>query len=410
MNGLRVGVVVIAYNAVYARLSGCAATGLLLSQIAYWSLPRKGNIKLRINRGGKYWLAKSAIQMQLETGLTEHQYRKGMARLKDLGLIETKVYKFQGEPTTHIWLDAERLAKLVELESFKALQPKVKKAKSVGGNKQITKSICTDCPNPFGDIHQIHSVTSTNLYTEITSETTTETTVTPLAWAEKANTPDTDWVVEKPEKVKKENPTLHFPTEWWRMKAIEVLARRKDGKLAVADLQKGVNGCTMLWKRLMAAEYGGFQKTFVGADTAKMKQLCVACQERTPDLIRLVIQDWGGFVWNTKGAKGLSSAPEQPNIGFLLKYHDVGMNMLAEGVEVNLQSIAKANTQLPQVQVAPVVQPEQPQEPKIKPVGFKAKIAAQELEAKLAKQAADELKGEVPVSAEVVLTAMQGVG
>lgn len=405
MNEVEGGALAIAYKAVYAGLSGGAATGLFLSQIAYWCLPKKGKSKLRINRNGKAWLAKTAKEMQIETGMTEHQYRKGVAKLKELGLIETKVFKFNGRPATHIWLNADRLAQLVELEHWKALQPKVAKVKSTKASSQNTKSICIPSPNPLGDIHQIHSVTLTNLYTEITTETTTETTVTPMAWVEKAKASDTDWVIAQPEKVAKENPTLHFPTEWWHMKAADVLARRQEGSLSHSDLQKGANGCTVLWKRLMATEYGGFQKAFVAADTAKLKQLCVACQEKTPDLIRLVVQDWGGFAWNVKGVKGLSAAPEQPNIGFLLKYHDVGMNML----EKNLQSIAKAHTQLPKVQVAPVVQPEQPQEPEQKPaIGIKAQLALKKEQE--AKKMAELAKGpNAPITYEEAM-AMQDVG
>lgn len=90
-------------------LEGDAVTALVLSQIEYWHLPvttgRKVRFKLSIYRDDRWWLAKDSLGWWYETGLSRKQIRRALEKLRNLGLIQTRVWLWDGAPTTHVWLD-----------------------------------------------------------------------------------------------------------------------------------------------------------------------------------------------------------------------------------------------------------------------------------------------------------------
>ena len=97
-------------NLLYVSLAGDLTAGIALGQIVYWFLPaRDGSSKLKIFREGKMWLAKSYEGLANEVKLTVKQVRRAINVLKNKGYIETKVWKFKGAPTTHIWLNIDKL-------------------------------------------------------------------------------------------------------------------------------------------------------------------------------------------------------------------------------------------------------------------------------------------------------------
>lgn len=77
--------------------------GSILSQILYWFSPTPdGKPRVRIERDGYYWLAKKMTDWYEEVRVTPKQAKRAISKLENLGLIETRVYKFAGSPTTHI--------------------------------------------------------------------------------------------------------------------------------------------------------------------------------------------------------------------------------------------------------------------------------------------------------------------
>lgn len=103
----------------YVDLAGDLTAGIVLGQIVYWWLPaRNGDSKLRIFREGRYWLAKKLSDWYEELRVTMKQARRALQILKEKKYIETKVWKFAGTPTTHIWLNIEKL-----LADVKKLRP-----------------------------------------------------------------------------------------------------------------------------------------------------------------------------------------------------------------------------------------------------------------------------------------------
>ena len=110
----------VAYSPVYARITGSVPAGILLAQILYWFRPdKKGLVKLRVKRNGRLLLAKSTKEWVEETGLTPKQVRSAMARLVDLGFVETKRHRFAGKVVVHVFLKEQAVLHGVALSYIK---------------------------------------------------------------------------------------------------------------------------------------------------------------------------------------------------------------------------------------------------------------------------------------------------
>ena len=99
----------------YIDITGDITCGVLLSQLIYWfSDDEKGNSKLRVKKEDRYWLAKSKNEWYQETRLSKKQLERAEKILKQMGIIEVKIFKFNGTPTNHYWFNWERFIELEE--------------------------------------------------------------------------------------------------------------------------------------------------------------------------------------------------------------------------------------------------------------------------------------------------------
>ena len=153
--------------------------GVMLSQIMFWHGKNKetGKLRLQIFRDGHYWLAKSYQDWWKECRVNEHTARKCIDRLEELGVIETRLWKFAGSPTKHIRMVWERFEELIRalpedddgeksVLTSKVNSPLRSNPIDTTGHIQMTledKSICDVVSDP---IHR--------LPTETTSQTTSE--------------------------------------------------------------------------------------------------------------------------------------------------------------------------------------------------------------------------------------------
>lgn len=96
--------------------NGDLIAGILLSQILYWYSPSKdGNAtKLRVVKDGELWLAKGRDDWWEECRITPYQFDRAVKTLCDLGIIEKKVFKFNGNPTIHLRIVEDRFLELVD--------------------------------------------------------------------------------------------------------------------------------------------------------------------------------------------------------------------------------------------------------------------------------------------------------
>lgn len=99
----------------YIDITGDIICGVLLSQLVYWfSDDEKGNSKLRVKKENRYWLSKSKNEWYEETRLSKKQLERAEKILKQMGIIEVKIFKFNGTPTNHYWFNWERFLELEE--------------------------------------------------------------------------------------------------------------------------------------------------------------------------------------------------------------------------------------------------------------------------------------------------------
>lgn len=102
------------FKKIYVDIADDLVAGLLLSQIIYWHLPDKnGHPKLRVFKQGKYWLAKNRTDWWDEIRITPRQFDRAIQILKKRKIVETKIFKFNGDPTIHIHLNQDAFLNLL---------------------------------------------------------------------------------------------------------------------------------------------------------------------------------------------------------------------------------------------------------------------------------------------------------
>lgn len=102
------------FKKIYVDMAGDLITGLMLSQIIYWYLPDKED--LCVKKDGHYWITKAHSDWYEEIRVTEWQAPRALKILEDAGIIEKKLFKFDGAPTVHIRIVYEEFLRKLEKE------------------------------------------------------------------------------------------------------------------------------------------------------------------------------------------------------------------------------------------------------------------------------------------------------
>ena len=96
-------------------IAGDLIAGTLLSRIMWWFAPTSdGKSKLRVFKDGHWWLVKNREDWWDEIRITPKQYDRAIKVLEEKNLIIKKIYKFNGNPTTHIRLNFEQVEAEIE--------------------------------------------------------------------------------------------------------------------------------------------------------------------------------------------------------------------------------------------------------------------------------------------------------
>jgi DnaD/phage-associated family protein len=105
---------IIDFKKIYVDMADCdLVAGLALSEIVYWHLPNKeGNSKLRVEHDGKFWIAVRRYEWWDRARITPDQSDRALKILVNEGLIEKKIFKFNGDPTIHIRIIEDRFLSL----------------------------------------------------------------------------------------------------------------------------------------------------------------------------------------------------------------------------------------------------------------------------------------------------------
>jgi hypothetical protein len=99
------------------RAAGAGPAAILLYRIRYW-MPRASIEKL-----GEKWIVKTRAEWAAETGLSETQYDRAIAQLKQLDLVVCKQMPWKGDNVTHVRLTLEVQAMLDARQITTAPQP-----------------------------------------------------------------------------------------------------------------------------------------------------------------------------------------------------------------------------------------------------------------------------------------------
>ena len=91
---------VITIPKIYIDFTGDLTTAAILNQLVFYSDKGKRS-------DGFFY--KSYKEWEEETGLTKRQVSYSIGKIKDLGLVETKLKKANGSPTIHYKLDYDKL-------------------------------------------------------------------------------------------------------------------------------------------------------------------------------------------------------------------------------------------------------------------------------------------------------------
>jgi hypothetical protein len=275
---------------VYAELAGDLCSGMLLSQLAYWWRPsRDGGTKLRVERGGKLWLAKSRADMMRDCGLTEWQLRRSLERLRSLGLVEQEVHLFQNRTTLHLHLRVDVLEGLLR-ERACAVQECIDERTAQDRSGGTLKTSAEESSRPYD--------------AEITAE--------PIA--EVAGEPAEDG---------------GGGTRRERVATSREILRRMRERREQVGTRATVPAMALLWKRRVGVMYGEFTKDLTRQELGQLKLLLAKLGEGAPRALDLVLTNWGRFAFEARARYGLKVVPERPVVGFVLKYHDIAVQLVA---------------------------------------------------------------------------------
>jgi hypothetical protein len=259
-------------------------TAILLHQIAYWH-PR-----MTVRKRDKLWIVKTREEWTTETGLSLDQYKKALAKLRGMCLVETAQMKWGSSLVSHL--------RLTDLGVRRLGLDKVREKEAVvsGGTTWVASFDTTQVGS--GD---------TTLYTETTN---TETTDTPSA-SVGAGGSKTDQGGSK---------------------------MKQKGGYSVADVAKTpkktpkledkVTAMELSWKEAVADVTGEFVPNLTQKARGQIKQIIKACPPGTAakTMVRAVTH-WHQFVEQCKEDTGKTKwSPSKPDLSFLVSNLQTAIN------------------------------------------------------------------------------------
>jgi len=146
--------------------NGDLLAGILLSQIVYWYLPSKDSTatKLRVVKDGELWLAKGRDDWWEECRITAYQFDRAIKVLCDIGIVEKKIFKFNGNPMIHVRIVPDKFLELTD-----AYLKAIGKQFDNGYVKEGSKTILDNVENGFSILSKNEIGQSSKSITENTT-------------------------------------------------------------------------------------------------------------------------------------------------------------------------------------------------------------------------------------------------
>ena len=124
----------------FVEFTGSLEAGMLLGQLLYWT--GKGR---SVEDG---FVAKSDKDWALELYLTRHALRQARMRLEEMGILETKVRRWQGSPTVHYRIIQQALSQqwIIWIQTNESLDSDEPLSESRRTGPEITSEITSKDP------------------------------------------------------------------------------------------------------------------------------------------------------------------------------------------------------------------------------------------------------------------------
>jgi len=304
----------------YLRHFSNPSAAIVLSQINYWYKPDKlGRPKLRVVKDGVYWLAKSSGDFADECALTVRKVDVAIQVLKDAGLIEVEVHRFNGVPTRHIRvLEAEGKAMLV---TDAAVRPALNNVHVVS---ETTRKV-------------FQNYLEGEYITESTAETTTETTLA-------------EPKINIQEQVQKQTEGKELTVVWSAKerkplpkstcKELEAGFKANKAKPAVLSKETISGQVYEVWRYEVPKHTSAkFITPFTGKQCGQAKMLVGKLGGKWETVLRYTLQNWIDFTQYVQSKAGVKLLPQQPNMDFMLKYAAEAMNKYMLSCTPKFQSV-----------------------------------------------------------------------
>jgi hypothetical protein len=127
---------IVRFEVMHARMTGDAVSGLLLSQLVYWhGVNKRGQLRRKVYREGRWWVAKAHSEWKAETWLSEGQAKRAVKRLREMELVDVRTWKLAGRPVTHLSInEAPFMGRLAEARR----EARAREFEQVGGQGYST--------------------------------------------------------------------------------------------------------------------------------------------------------------------------------------------------------------------------------------------------------------------------------
>jgi len=313
---------VIAVRRSYIDLcDGDLNSALLMSQIRYWHKAslKTGKTKLRIVKDGVLWIAKKREDWWTEVRLTPKQVDRSLKVLVDLGFVEKKVFKFNGDPTLHV----RALLREIRERELSLLTAKV--------IPLLPSEVKTKLPSEVISI------------TETTTKNTTKTkeTVPPSGenYAKGKDQKKSGWKGDKSTKnsIKKKKSVSELENEIEDNMDIETI----DTLVVHYKKQPMINGnLSEFWVRCLRAEYPGtgldLGAKLIPADKNRLRMATAAYKGDLYKTLGLILSNWVSFTQHAEKKHGAFKSPDFPTIAYLQQWKDavLSFKVLESGVSV----------------------------------------------------------------------------
>jgi hypothetical protein len=288
------------------ELAGATSAAQLLFRIAYW------HPKMKRVREGLLWIVKSREEWCGETGLSLDRYKRALARLKRLGLVEARQMMNGWRNVTHLRLTDDAVARLGL--PVPALHHRE-------GRRCTTGRGGAAPPSGAGLHHSMNHHVQHHVQHHVRTCATQR---VARIGGNRILHPEQEETVAVPAPGKKKNTpdavaTMRPPVGTHRARDVV--------RPAPPEPPATVPGLALLWQERVAAVHGGYQPPPTARQRGQLRAFLAACPPgRAPRVLAWCVDHWSAFLERAAHQDGAFPLPARPQIGFVLRHVGVAVN------------------------------------------------------------------------------------